>query len=410
MADLGKRYSRNLMGINAQGFVNGPDSIMGAGATLFNVVHDSTTYPAGQIGIIADGLTNVNALVAGEVFSIVQKIGDDSDLSTEDELAKSIDLTWGSDVTATKATFVAPLLQVDEANIAGADIDALLVINGLKEFVAAARDTTPANQPFPVEEGRSVVRNATTAAYDMFLALVKEINGDYDYERNSDDLFAVAGIANTGIAGAVTIAASAILAKGSNIATFNATPTGPTVGQYISFGVPGASYSDLYKITAISGAVVTLDRTWNHPSSTILIANMFVGAAVSGAWDLGFISTNTDTHFSSIVSEDLSDFAMVTTQAWRQGSGDAASVAAMEEEFSVFRGATTINAQWESDYGKPTRFTDASKTYDIWFIKYKKTTPSMAFANENAHHVGYEIIAAEAGGTAAGILDTVFGT
>ncbi len=406
MADLGKRYSRNLMGINAQGFVAGVDAVTAAGSTLSQLVH--STVPAGQISIIADGLTNVDALVAGEVFSIAQKIGGYNGI--EAELSKSIDITFGAETVVTKVVYDAPVLQVDGASIVSADIDALLAINGLKEFVSAARDTTPANQPFPVEEGRAVVRNATTTAYDMFLDLVKNINGDWDYERNSDDLFAVASIGNVGIAGAVTVATSATLAQGSNIATFNTAPSGPVIGQFIAFQIPGSNaVADTFKVVAIAGASVTLDRVWMHPTATILVASIFVSAAASGDWGLSFTAVNTDTHFSSINSEDLADFPMATTQAWKQGSGDYPSVAAMEEEFSVFRGATTINAQWERDYGKPTRFADATKTYDIFFIKYKKTTPSMAFANEQAHHLGYEIIAAEAGGTAAGILSTIFG-
>lgn len=408
MSDLGKRYSKNLTGINAQGFVDGTDTIMGAGDSLFDVVHDSAILK-GQIGILADGLTNVNALVAGEKFKILQKIGQVGDADVLGELASSVELVWGADVIVTKVVYDAPVIQVDEAAIPAADINALLAIAGLKEFVAASRDTTPANQPFPVEEGRSVVRNTTTTAYNMFLALVKEINGDWDYERNSDDLFAVATIENAAIVGAVTVAASALLAKGSNVVSFNAAPTGPTAGQYISFVVPGTTVEDVYKITDVTGVYVTLDRAWQHDNAGILVADMNVGAAVTGVWSLGFIGTTTDTHFSSITSEDLGDFPMATTQAWKQGSGDYASVAAMEQEFSVYRGATTINAQWREDYGEPTVFADAGKTYDMYFIKYKKTTPSMAFANEQAHHIGYEIIAAEAGGTLAGVLDTVFG-
>jgi len=409
MADLGKRYSKNLMGINAQGYVElGDNGLMGAGIDLNQIVHD-TAYLIGQIGIVADGATNVDALAAGEKFSIIQKISQVGNISATGELSKSIDLIWGDNVSVVKVVYDAPVKQVDEAAIPATDIDALLAIGGLKEFVASARDTTPANQPFPVEEGRSVIRNATTSAYNMLKNLVQNINGDYDYERNSDDLFAVATISNAAVAGAVSVAASAFMAQGSNQVFFNAAPTGPVVGEYISFVPTGTAIADVYKITAIAGAAITLDRVWQHANDAIVIADMLVGAAVTGEWTLGFIGTTTDTHFSSITSEDLGDFPMATTQAWKQGSGDYPSVAAMEEEFSVFRGATTINAQWEEDYGKPTRFASPTKTYDIYFIKYKKETPSMAFANENAHHIGYEIIAVEAGGTAAGELDTVFG-
>ena len=409
MADLGKRYSRNLMGINAQGFVElGDDGLIAAGIGYNQLVHD-TAYLIGQVGIMADGLTNVDALVAGEKFKIVQKITEAGNISVTGELATSIELVWGDDVVVTKVAYDAPVLQEDSAAIASADIDALLAIGGLKEFVAAARDTTPANQPFPVEEGRAVIRNVTTSAYDMLKNLVTQINGDKDYERNADDLFAVATVSNAAVAGAVSVAASAFLAQGSNQVFFNVAPTGPTVGEYISFVPTGATAEDLYKITAISGTAVTLDRAWAHPNNAIAVANMKVGAAVSGAWALGFVGTTTDTHFSSITSEDLGDFPMTTVQAWKQGSGDAPSVAAMEEEFSVFEGATTINAQWEADYGKPTRFSDAAETYDMFIIKYKKTTASMAFPNEQAHHLGYVIIAAEAGSDLSTKLATTFG-
>ena len=377
------------MGINASGAVSVTHAATKP-ATEGHTAFEMTT-PAGVITYVTG-----TALVAVNKYRLVQ---------LQDGDIRASQAFLGSDVIAiTNQDYVAPAKQLDEIAIPVAALNTSLAVVGLKEYVAAARDTTPANQPFPVEEGRAIVRNITTTGYDMLAGLVREINGDGDYERNSDDLFAIAMIDNVAVAGAVTVAATAVLTKGSNVAVFNAAPTGPADDEYISFEPAGlgGGFEDLYQI--ISGAATTslvLDRVWQHETQTIAVADMKEGAAVTGAWKFGFAGATDDTHFTTIATEDLEDFVVSTAQAWVQGSGDPASIAAMEEEFLVYAGNTTINQAWEEDFGKATRFTQAAETYGISFIKYKKGTASMAYPNEQTHHVGYIILANDGGSAIA---------
>ena len=106
-----------------------------------------------------------------------------------------------------------------------------------------------------------------------------------------------------------------------------------------------------------------------------------------------------DVVFSVGASEDLAaaDISMLTE--WKQGSGAPWQVASMEKETQVFAGETTQNIAFREDFGRPNSFVDPAadptavvNQYSLWFIKYRKGTPSMAYYHEYVDNFGYIIL------------------
>lgn len=368
MSDLGKRYSRNLMGINASGAV----SVTHAAAKPATEGHTAfeMTTPAGVVSYVTG-----TALVAVNSYRLLQ---------LQDGEVRASQAFKGSDVLAvTNQDYVAPAVQLDNIAIDDTIITATLAIGGLKEFSIAARDTTPGNQPFPVTEGRVAIRNTTTTKIQLITQLVNAFNGVPDLQGNSDEGFAGAVIVGTATGKTVTTGVASAIGDKS-IAYASSTLVSGDLVNVAGF---------LYTVTSKSATSCTINPAIAKVGTAAAggaVAATATAIAISGATD--------DTHFSTIATEDLEDAATVTTTTpWLQGTGDPASVAAMEEEFMVFAGNTTINTAWEDDFGKATRFTSASETYGLSIIKYKKGTASMAYANEQANHVGYIILANDGG-------------
>ena len=390
MADLGKRYSRNLMGINASGAVTVTHAAA-LPATEGHTAFEQTT-PAGVV-TYEDG-TN---LEVANSYRLIQ---------LQDGNIRASQAFLGSDIISiNNVNAVAPVRQLDTITITDATITATLAVAGLKEFTLAARETTPGNQPFPVAEARVVVRDTTTTPETLLIDLVDSFNDVPDYTNSADEAFATALIKGTVTADATAVIAAGVFTAGSS------TITGVTItGAAVTAGMRVSDGTYLYRVVKGSPIVAAAAGTLEIETkaiSSVSTAAIPVGSVITATTgNIAIVGNTTDTHFSTIVGEDLeSAAAIANTTAWKQGTGDYASVAAMEEEFLVYAGNTTINEAWEADYGRATRFASSATTYGMSFIKYKKGTASMAFANEQAHHVGY-VILAENGGTAIGVAIT----
>jgi len=381
MANLRKRYSKNLVGVNAQGAVSTTHAAVKP-AVEGNTTFEQTT-PAGVVTYV-DG----TALVAANDYRMLQ--------FQDGEIRSTIKFKGSDILSVTNVNYDAPVIQRDSIAINDAAASAVLATPGLKEFTIASRDTTPSNQPFPVTEARAVIRNTTTTKIELIQELINQFNNVLDYENNADEQFSYAIVEGSVSGGPATATVTAVGKAGSNligVVGLVAVPEGSLVVQ------GGLVY------TAANTAAVgeNLYVTQKLAADAVAVAAGGVGDTLATATGISIVGNTFDTHFSTIVGEDMADISTVTTAApWKQGTGDYLSIAAMEEEFAVFSGATTINAQWKEDYGDPTRFAIPSETYGLSIIKYKKATPSMAFANEQAHHVGYIMLAVE-GGTAVPI-------
>jgi hypothetical protein len=383
MADLGKRYSRNLMGINASGAV----SVTHAAAIPATEGH--TAFEATDTSGTVTYVTGT-ALVATSSHRLIQ---------LQNGEIRASQAFLGSDVLAiTNTDYVAPVIQVSLVAVDDTIAEATLDVAGLKEFVIAARDTTPGNQPFPVMEARVAIRDITTTKIQMLTALANAFNDVVDYEGNADENFATALTKGT-VTASGTVFPVGVAPSGTN---------GGAVGDNWFTLAAATGVAAIGDRVAIGGYLYTLARAHTAADSIVYLTSPLAIAASAAVYPhgsvtltatgIGIVANDQGIHFTAIATEDLEAAVTITAAiAWKQGTGDPESVAAMEEEFYVFAGETTINEAWREDFGKATRFTQASETYGISFIKYKKGTASMAFANEQAHHVGYIILANDGG-------------
>ena len=415
---LRNRYSKSLEGLNAQGFFSktGVSQAATSATTLKGFIGSAAE---GEIAVFTEAnAVHTGALVAGSKYFIGQIV--------DGELKRSTLFTAGSIETQATA-FSAPVLQKTAIGWNGTSGDLNInVVGGLQEFVLRINETTPATQPFPTVEGRAVVRSGSPTDYDIASDIVKDLMGNYDLEQNGDEIGFTAHIITQAASVAIGtgVAVNGIAVKGTKSVTVDGTGTGSlSVGQLVKFAAAGANASvPTYQIAAINGAVITLDRA--------LIANVANNVAVTEVdFDAGNAAKDSvgiviegiaeDVTFSVGASEDLASATVTSLVDWKQGSGAAWQVAAMEKETQVFAGETTQNMPFREDYGRPASFVNEdavvgtiTNQYSLWFIKTLNTTPSMAVPNENVSTFGYIIVGVtdQANSGLASQLATQFGT
>ncbi|UCD07000.1 MAG: hypothetical protein JSW41_04165, partial [Candidatus Aenigmatarchaeota archaeon] len=249
--------------------------------------------------------------------------------------------------------------------------------------------------------------------YSIVAAIVEDLMNSNDYERNADLAFVVAEILSDATQTAIGTASLSVL-ENSTTAIYSAAH-GLAVGDYV--GILGV----MYQVAAVvSTTVIELDRPYAGASAPAIATGTTVATHgsltyVDGTTELGIRLTaaTEDTTFVVGIGEDLAEADQSTLVAWKQGSGESWQVSLIEDESIVFDGFTTGNYPFVEDFGKPTKFVtpDNGISYDLWFLKYKKNTASMAYANEQAHHLGYVVLSApNAGNTPGGNYDTILGT
>ncbi len=404
------RYSRNLQGWNAHGFFTN--------ATAITALDPFSSFVAGaaqgELGIfLKDGTLKLDALATGDDFFIAQKI--------DESVKKSVIMTFGpSSLDTRKTVFDAPVFQTDVAGYNGTSGSLNITFTGaLQEFVVRVSDLTPGNQPFPVTEGRAVVRLAGATVYDDVVKhIVDDMNAVFDFEQNSDDLpFITADVLNSATDVVTATVVDYTLVKGSTVVGMSADGSGEfTVGDYITFtptGVLGGR--SWFKVVSLSATAVVIDRPWPFASEVLAQSEVFelvVADGDAGEFGIRVRTIVEPTLIETGVGEDLAGATLSNLVPWKQGSGAGFQVHFMEEETQVFAGWTTINEAWTQDYGQPTKFVpfDTDNNYDLWFFDYRKTTPSAAPPLEETIGIGNNIIGALEGGSVAGSLDTIFST
>ena len=402
---LRNRYSKNLFGTNHQGYHSGAQVY----ATAATIAAFARSGLEGQVGIyLAANTLKSDALTAGDIFKIAQ--------IRDGELRSTPLMTFGAgNLAITKTDYDAPVNQISAVGYNGTsgsmNFGTLAV---LQEYVISARDTTPGNQPFPVTEGRAVLRTVSgVTEYDILEAIVEDMANTNDYERNADSGFVNAEILHDATQVAIGTATLNVL-NGSKSLTYSAVH-GLSVGDFVSIRLV------MYEVkTVVSTTVAILDRAFTGVSATALAT----GATSSTHGEMTYVNATTelgvrlttlteDTNFVVSVGEDLQGADISAVTAWKQGSGADWQVSAIEDEGLVYDGFTTGNYPFVEDYGKPSKFVieGNSKTYELWFLKYKKVTASMAYPNEQAHHIGLVLLSAPVeASTPKASFDTVLGT
>jgi hypothetical protein len=405
------KYSKNLAGLNAQGFVV---SAALAGETTYSAFVD--TAPAGEIGVFLEsGALNTDALVAGERFFIAQKRGGVNFNGATEVFVHKTPLIDFDKCVFSKTDYDAPVVQVTTVGYngtAGSSLNIDLTVPGTQELVISARCTSPGNQPFPVEEGRGISTRVTDVEYDVVSQMVKDINGVFDYERNQDDSFIFAEILSNGSQAALP-AVTLTTNNGDTLMTYSGAH-GLSAGDYI--GVLGV----LYKV-ADAPSSVTINTT--IPFAGVSQSGLAAGTTTSTHGTVTYVdattelgvrltATDNDTHFVVSVQDDLEGATVTETTAWNQGSGDGPSIVEWEKEAIIFSGVgSTVNAAFKDDYGQPTAIAAAASNYDTYFIDISQAlAPSAGSPVAITNHLGHVMIAAVTGGGGiAGSLDTIFG-
>lgn len=404
------QYSRNTEGWNAQGFFSPTTPADYANeATLQELVYSATP---GTIGIynLAGALVSGGVPSAGTEIYITQK-------NTDDSIKRSTPLVSGQ-FTVAKTVYDAPAIQVD--NVGPLNIS---IVGGLQEFVLSIRETTPANQPFPVMEGRAIVRSGTPIDYAIANKIVQDITNTYDFERNGENGFVAVNVTNDASGVVAAIGTDYIFTDGSNqVFVAGADATSEAVaGEYLlnqsftpaqAFKVVSSSYDG-------TNTTVVLDRNFSGPNPGVLttvIASIFYDSEANiaaGATGINVTGKNEAVHFDTSVSEDLGDAAIVNTTDWNFGSGAAFQVASMEDESTVFDGDTTINAAFHNDYGSPDLWIDENSDtqYQLYIIEStNRIIPSAGAPQNQTLMVSNLVISAVVGSDLETELDLIFGT
>ena len=407
-----ERYSRNTEGLNAQGFFSPSTATIVDGATqtpLSALLNADAAALAGVIGVYdAAGTLLTAEPAAGTVIKIAQ-------LNSEGNLKKSIELVKGN-YSVTKTAGATPVVQVDTVfplNIS--------IVGGLQEFTLSVRETTPGNQPFPVMEGRAIVRGGSPTQYDIATAIAKDISNSYDFERNSDNAFALVDITSDEAGLPLGTAVGTVSGtKGTNYivaANIDDATTNAALSVGDGFRLGTAVTDPVYRVIAIdtTANTATLDRNLNEAVSGADTAFERIASAALLASEISFVVTGVDelVHFDTAVSEDLGDAVIAHTADWKMGSGAAFQIAAMEDECAVFDGFTTGNEAFASDYGMPDLYVNDSSTTDQYALyvieSLNRIIPSAGAPNNQTLMQSVILIAAIEGSGLETDLDAVFG-
>src|SRR6185369_9139118 len=149
-------------------------------------------------------------LTTGLKFQIAQK--------RDGYVTKTPLITFGTDnLRLFRSPYLAPVRQVTSIGYNGTSGNLTLVFTGASAtntltFGVSVRETTPGNQPFPIQEGYAMVNSSTADAYSVAASMVSQLNGDYDYQRTQPDRFVRADILMNGTRTA--LAANAVVTNG----------------------------------------------------------------------------------------------------------------------------------------------------------------------------------------------------
>jgi hypothetical protein len=366
-------YSKTLSGQNTKLFVS--PAVNYTAQTTFSAFATSAAVVDGEIGVFLDtGAVRTTALTAGLKFFVAQKRGG--------IINKTPIIEWDRLISKVRTAYDAPVNQVTSIGYIGSgaldlsiDFTAASATNTIT-LGLSCRETTPGNQPFPVQEGYATVNSPTADEYTAIATIVSQLNGDYDYERTQPDRFVKAEIQMDGTRTA--LAANATVTNGRTLVTVTAHAL--TVGTLVSLA------NVVYKIaTVVDANNFTIDRPYQGPSATITAGTSTTTASsvtyVSGTNKIGvrFTTINVESVFKVVGIGNLYLSPVTPVTNWKLGSGSGATVAEWEKNDAIFFDGvgSTRNAAFAADYGQPTLFASVSQIYDLFFLNFGTSiTPS----------------------------------
>lgn len=383
------RYSKNLSGYGARTFVS--PAIEYTDDTTFAAFVDNA--PEGEIGVFLEaGTVRTTLLTAGVKFFIAQK--------KDGLITKTPILDFADLIGKRRTAYDAPVKQVSTVGYNGTSGDVGIDLTGAsatapKGFGISIRETTPGNQPFPVQEAFVAITSASYDEYTLLADLCRQLNADFDYKQQMPDRFVKAEITANG---ALTEhVEDATVTNGSVTVTYAGNVTIAT-GALVSYR--GVIYKVKTGVTA--GTSITLDRPYQGDTETIdvsattdLAATM---AYTSGTTLLGLKLTSLrfESHFVVTVTDGLANAPLATATAWKLGAGSYDSILALEQEQLFFDGMGSVyNAAFRDDYGIPSTFATSGKEYHQIFLDFAPSvTPSAALPVYKQHQIQRIIIAA----------------
>lgn len=400
------KYSKNLSGLNQKVFVS--PAIEYTDDTTFTAFVNNS--PEGEIGVFLDtGAVRTTALTAGLNFFIAQK--------RDGLINRTPIINWDWLKRKLRTAYDAPVKKVVTVGYSGSgtgdiglDFTGASPTNTLT-FGISASETTPGNQPFPIQEGYATVNSSTADEYTVLATIVSGLNADFDYERVQPDRFVIAEILGSGTLTA--LGQTAAVVNGSTAVTAGAAVT---LADGTLLSLAGTIYKVKGAVTAATAIVI--DRPYQGPTATLASGTTSTTAATmaytSGTTLLGvrLTSINFETHFVARGNYSLSTAPVTTLTAWKLGSGSGDSVVAAEQEALFFDGVgSVINAPFKADYGIPTTFGSSSLTYDLFFLDFAPVIfPSAALPHYQQTQIERIYIAAPTGGTTPGNeFQTIFG-
>lgn len=400
-------YSKNLAGVKQKVFVS-PATAYSDSTTLAGFLTEAAD---GEIGVfLSDGSLVTGALSAGDVFLVAQM--------RDGFINKTPLIKWDELFDSRLTAYSAPVRQVSaigyNASATGEDVsfDFTDASNtNTLTYGIAVRETTPGNQPFPIQEGYVQVNSSTQDEYDALATIVSALNQDVDYERTQPDRFVKAEIQGSGALTELT--EDATVTNGSKIVTFAGVQT---IAAGVKLSFRGAIYKVAVGVTA--GTSLTLDRPYQGATETIdvsattdLAASM---AYTSGTTKLGVKLTglNDFCHFKVAGTGDFTGDTVTAITDWALGAGSGASIVEVEKEGRFMDGVgSVINAAFAADYGLPTLYADATDTYEQIFLDFAPAiTPGAGLPIYKTQQIMRLHIISPSGGTSPDDeLQTVFG-
>jgi len=401
------RLSKNLSGLHQKVIV---------GTASYT---DDTTFaafianaPEGEVGVFTEaGAVETGAILAGEKFFIAQK--------RDGAINKTPMLAFNDLYRKLRTAYDAPVKQVSTIGYNGTSGDigfnfTTATSTNTLTYGITARETTPGNQPFPVQEGYATVNSTTADEYTVLAAIVSQLNNDFDYQKTAPDPFVKAEILTNG---ALTeFVEDPTVTYGSKTVTFAGNVTIAT-GAHVKFeGVAGPTYRAAVGVTA--GTTITLDRPYQGATKTedVSVTVNIAGTAAftSGTTALGvqLTSLQNETHFKVVGAGLLYQDTVTAITAWKLGSGAGTQIYELESTEGIINDGigSTRNVAFKEDYGQPTLFASKTGTYDQIFLDFKPSiTPSAALPIYEQKQIQRVLIAAPVGGSLNSNLVTIFG-
>lgn len=393
------RYSKNLAGQNLKVFVS-PAVAYTTDATFAEFIANS---PEGEIGVyLSSGALQSTSLASGDEFFIAQK--------RNGTVNKTPVIKWDEVYASRLTEYDAPVRQISTIGYGPSSLTSTIGFNftgasltNAQTYGISVRETTPGNQPFPIQEGYVTVTSATADQYTQLATIVGQLNMNNDFERTQPDRFVKAEILSNGTPTYLTSTIDPTLVNGSRIITYSANVT-VAAGAFII--ARGAIYKVTTGVTA--GTSLTIDRPYEGASETIDVSveTTAFGNAVtytSGTTLLGVRLTGLqdECHFKVAGNTGLQSDTITLVTSWKLGAGSYASIRSLEEEGIIYDGiGSTVNAAFASDYGYPTIFATSGITYDQFFIDVApKVLPSAALPIYEQKQIQRIVIAVPSTGT-----------